>query len=261
MAELSELVRKAYDIYGSTLGIPSVTVPMADYTNQFKRISDFHFFLKGEPLPPLQWEQRRKLINESKIHHCSPSKKGFYDYIDGKTYETLEVWYEEIKKAIYGESAPPFKEAILYGRRERNGLAYEMTYEDLVAKLTQLTSVNRFEKKSDTWDTLFQNFPTHISRRGLRLYYKHPELETMFVTRVMNNRLNYGWNPEKPRYTVPVMNQGNAQPIYSYTKSVSELHPFISLEDIYIETSKKYEGYLLDQRVLIPLSELIKENA
>lgn len=260
MTELNQLVRKAYDIYGTSLGIKSVSVPMAAYTNQFKRLSDFHFFLKGEPLPPLQWEQRRKLTSEGKIHHCSPTKSGFYDYIDGNTYDTLESWYEAIKDAIYGEAAPPFKEAILYGRRERNGLAYEMTYEDLVAKLTELTTVNQFEKKSDTWDALFQNYPKQITHKGLRLYYKHPELETLVVTHLMNNRVSYDWNPEKPRYTVPVMNKTSANlPVWSHTTSVSELHPFISLEDIYIETNKKYDDYVFDQRVLIPLSELLKD--
>lgn len=257
MTELHQLVRKAYTIYGPTLGIQSVKIPVEKYTNVFKTLKNFHFFLKGEASPPATWRERQTLINEQKISHCCPCKGGYYDYLQNKMYTTLEEWYNEVKDGVYGDSpVPPFEEAIAYGRRSPSQICFQMNYEDLIAKLRELVQVNTFEKKSDSWDTLFENYPDRISEKGLRLYYKHPELNTMICTRLLNRKLHYTWTPDKPRYEVAVMNSKPDQPVWRYATSISELHPSLSIEDIYVEQNKLFDGYIFPQRALIPISQI-----
>jgi hypothetical protein len=264
MTTLNELVMKAYDAYGSTLGIKSVQLPLVQGGNRFVTVRDFHFFLKDEPLPSRMWTERNEAMKAGKVQHAIPFKGGIYSYTNGNQYETLDHWYKSAATYIYGDSLPPMETVLLYGRRNSNGLAYELTYGEMVQKLNELLSVNIYQKEADSWDTLAKVFPHGVGRKGLKLYYKDPELNYIVKTAVMKNAVYVvGWTPDKPRYVVPARSKqadGN-QHAFRLTATVSEIHPHLLLEDVYLEGTKKLEGCLFPTTVLIPLAELLAQNA
>jgi hypothetical protein len=69
------------------------------------------------------------------VHHCAVWKTGFYDYTNGRVYPTIEEWFEEAKKGIYGDKEVPIEEVLLFGRRKANGQAFELTVADLKKKI------------------------------------------------------------------------------------------------------------------------------
>ena len=261
MATFSDLVMKAYDIYGSNLGIKSVRLPLVQGGNRFVDLRDFHFFLKDEPLPSKVWKERDEAMKAGKIQHCVPFRGGFYSYTNGKQYDTVDEWYEAIADGFYGEVHPPMEDVLLYGRRRADGLAYELTYGEMVEKLSELLSGTLYERKPDSWDTLAmtKGFPT-LGRKGLKLYYKDPQLNHIIKTCIVRNE-NYvpKWTPEMPRYVVPISNPtgDRNQPVFRLAATVAEIHPHLSLEHVYLETLKKFEGYMFPQRALVPLSDLL----
>lgn len=262
MPTVNDIVLKAYDIYGSSLGIKSVVLPKANKPNLFLRISDFYFFLKDEPLPAKTWEEQDKLKNAGKISHCVPFRGGFYCYTNGKQYKTLADWYCDNGRPLYGKSLPPLEEVLLYGRRNQNGLAYELTYTQLLEKLNTLLSGKLYEQEANSWDTLVKMLPRGIGRNGLKLYYKDPELNAILKTAILKNQ-SPDWTPEMPRYVVPIRNKygDGQQPIFRYTNSVDEVHPSLSLDNIFIETHKIFDEYKLSQTVLVPLMELLPKES
>ena len=265
MATFNDIVKKAYDYYGTSLGIKSVQLPIQQGTNNFHYIGDFHFFLKDEPLalnkPGVQYKNRM----DGKAPHCNPFRDRFYCYTNGKSYDTLDDWYMDVGTPLYGEVLPPLTDVLRYGRRMLNGLAYELSYDEMVEKLTELTTMPLYKKEDDSWDTLAKAFPKRVGRKGLKLYYKDPELDSLIMTYVMKNGTSVvaDWNPSMPRYVVPIQNKSGdgKSPVYRYTTSVSEIHPHLLLDDIYLEGLKHFEGHTLHHRALIPLSELLAKNA
>jgi hypothetical protein len=261
MATFNDLVKKAYDIYGSSMGIKSVLLPTAKNVNQFITLKDFHFFLKDEPLPPDTWKERQALKDQGKAHHAIPFREGFYDYTVGKQYATLEEWYEDIKQSYYGENAPKMEDVLLYGKRmgsRYNHLSYELTYGDMVEKLTELTSVKTYDTQLDSWDELVKSFPERVNPRGLKIYYKDPELNVLVRTSLFAAKLRYNWDPSKPKYVVAVQNKTAPDaPVVREADTVSAIHPSLSLEDIYLETYKKFDGYTLQHRVLVSLADIL----
>lgn len=261
MSTFNDLVKKAYDIYGTSLGIKSIRLPMAANVNRFVTLTDFHFFLKDEPLPPDTYKERQALKDQGKAHHCVPSKDGFYDYTVGKSYNTLESWYDDIKASYYGEKAPEMEGVILYGRRMGsyyNYLSYEVPYGEMVEKLTQLTSVDRYDTQLDSWDELVKVFPESIGRKGLKIYYKDPELNYMVKTSLIDKKNQYGWEPSKPKYVVAVQNKlAKDSTVWREADTVSAIHPSLSLEDIYLESYKQFEGYPQSHRILVPLADIL----
>lgn len=263
MTTLNELVMKAYDAYGSTLGIKSVSLPLVQGGNRFVDVRDFHFFLKDEPLPSNVWTERNEAMKAGKIQHCVPFRGGFYSYTNGKQYESLDDWYKFAAVPIYGETLPPMKTVLLYGRRKTSGLAYELTFGEMVEKLNELLSIKLYQPEADSWDTLAKVFPHGVGRKGLKLYYKDPELNAILKTSIVKNDSYVAkWTPELPRYVVPVLNPkgDGTQPVFRLAASVSEIHPHLLLNDIYLEGSKQFEGYPSNHRVLVPLTELLAQN-
>lgn len=259
MSTFNDLVLKAYDIYGSTLGIKSVQLPKADKPNQFLRLSDFHFFLKDEPLPSPLWKVRHDVQMEGKAHHCVPFRGGFYDYTDGKNYTSLQDWYDAVKEPLYGDNAPEIEDVLLYGRRHSNGLAYELTYGEMVEKLSELTGIPVRNQEADSWDTVMKSIRENHSKKRLKLYYRDPEHNCLVASCIMPAKTMTGeeWSPEKPKYIVPIMNKDPDKPVYRYTTSVAEIDPSLTLGDVFMERMKIFEGYLAYQRVLTPLSEIV----
>ncbi len=132
---ISQLVSKAYTTYGSSLGVKSFKVQEIPNSNNFILMSDFYFFLKDEPYPSTVWKENDEMKQAIKEHHCAVWKNGFYDYTDGKLYPTLEEWFEQAKKGIYGDKNVSIEEVLLFGRRKPGLPAFELTVSDLKKKL------------------------------------------------------------------------------------------------------------------------------
>jgi hypothetical protein len=131
---ISQLVSKAYTTYGSSLGVKSFKVQEIPNSNNFVMMSDFYFFLKDEPYPSTVWKENDEMKQANKVHHCAVWKNGFYDYTDGKLYPTLEEWFEQAKKGIYGDRNVSIEEVLLFGRRKAGLPAFELTVADLKKK-------------------------------------------------------------------------------------------------------------------------------
>lgn len=132
---VSELVSKAYKMYGSSLGVKSHKIQEIPNSNSFTILSDFYFFLKDEPYPSTVWEENNQMRKDNKVHHCAVWKNGFYDYTSGRVYPTIEEWFEDAKKGVYGDKHVPLEEVLLFGRRKAGGPAVEMTLADLKKKI------------------------------------------------------------------------------------------------------------------------------
>jgi hypothetical protein len=134
-SSISQLVSKAYTTYGSSLGVKSFKVQEIPNSNNFILMSDFYFFLKDEPYPSTVWKENDEMKQANKVHHCAVWKNGFYDYTDGKLYPTLEEWFEQAKKGIYGDKNVSIEDVLLFGRRKPGLPAFELTVSDLKKKL------------------------------------------------------------------------------------------------------------------------------
>jgi hypothetical protein len=132
---ISDLVSKAYNLYGSSLGVKSVTIRAIPNSNNYITMSDFYFFLKDEPYPSPVWKENDQMRQDNKVHHCAVWRNGFYDYTNGRLYPTIEEWFEEAKKGVYGEKDVPIEDVLLFGRRKASGETYEMTIADLKKKI------------------------------------------------------------------------------------------------------------------------------
>jgi hypothetical protein len=135
MTTISQLVSKAYTTYGSSLGVKSFKIQEIPNSNNFVLMTDFYFFLKDEPYPSTIWKENDEMRQANKVHHCAVWKNGFYDYTDGKLYPTLEEWFEQAKKGIYGDKDVPLEDVLRFGRRKAGLPAFELTLTELKKKL------------------------------------------------------------------------------------------------------------------------------
>lgn len=132
---ISQLVTKAYTIYGSSLGVKSFKIQEIPNSNNFIFMTDFYFFLKDEPYPSTVWKENDEMRQANKVHHCAVWKNGFYDYTSGKIYPSLEEWFEQAKKGIYGDKEVVLEDVLRFGRRKPGQPAFELTVHDLKKKL------------------------------------------------------------------------------------------------------------------------------
>lgn len=195
LEELSSKILKAFEVYGTKLGItlPDAELKITSTWVQKIPIHNPHFYLSTEPVPEDDtWKAKHKLIKEGLLRHCVPSRKGFYDYLVQKQFPTLQAWYEDVQK----DSSVPWESVLVYGGRPRGTNAVELKMDAFIPQLDASLTKCTYVPPADSFDVLMRKI--HVKQAG-RLTAIIVEPETGEMVEVQFLKRTWTWDPSEPR--------------------------------------------------------------